>query len=193
MTPSESLAGGFRRLHADLVARLRGWDAPDAGQAEIRDAFLGHLARHPDAMAKAGPPAHFTAGTLVVNRSLDAVLLTHHRRAGLWLQFGGHFESSDLDVVATATREAEEESGIPLLVEPDLIDLNRHTLLGDFGRCTEHLDVRFVTIVPDAATPTVSDESHDVRWWPIGALPTDAGDDLATLIERAVALVRTRV
>ena len=34
-----------------------------------------------------------------------------------------------------------------------------------------HLDVRYVAVAPQGATPVVSEESTDVRWWPVDALP----------------------
>lgn len=190
MTPQDSLPGGFRRLHDDLIGRLRDWEPPDGRQEALTLDFLEHLARHPDAMSKGGPRSHFTASALVVNTSLDAVLLTHHRRAGLWFQFGGHFDAADEDVPAAAAREAQEESGIALVLEPVIVELSRHTLAGDFGRCHEHLDIRYVAQVDDAAHPRVSAESHDVQWWPIETLPPDSAADLPQFVTRAVARFR---
>lgn len=47
-----------------------------------------------------------------------------------------------------------------------------------------HLDVRFLAVADDGAEPAVSDESLDVRWWPVDALPDD---DLADLVALALA------
>jgi hypothetical protein len=47
-----------------------------------------------------------------------------------------------------------------------------------------HLDVRFVAIADDHAEHSVSDESLDVRWWPVDALPDD---DLTELVALALA------
>ena len=51
-----------------------------------------------------------------------------------------------------------------------------------------HLDVRFVAVAPDGAAHAVSEESLDVRWWPVDALP-DPEPDLVEL----VALARARI
>ena len=66
----------------------------------------------------------------------------------MWLQFGGHFEPGDESVLAAATREAREESGIAdLVLHPQLVHLDRHALLASgFGRCSEHLDLRYVGV-----------------------------------------------
>ena len=103
------------------------------------------------------------------------MLLTHHPKARLWLQFGGHFEEGDASVWHGAAREALEESGIDSLsVLPDIVDLSRHALAASFGRCREHLDVRFAAIAPADAGHRVSAESLDVRWWPADRLPDGA-------------------
>ena len=49
--------------------------------------------------------------------------------------------------------------------ETALALFDRHALAGDFGTCREHLDVRFVAVVPRGEQPAVSEESLDVRWW----------------------------
>lgn len=145
--------------------------------------YLAHLAAHPDAMSKTGPPAHFTASCLVLDRTGSRALLTLHKKAHAWFQFGGHFEPGDVNAHATAQREAREESGITtLVVRPELVQLDRHQLVGSFGRCREHLDLRFVAIAEDDATHEVSDESFDVRWWPTDALPEDSRVELQPLV-----------
>lgn len=178
-------------LHASAVQLLTDWPAPSPAQDALRRDYLAHLAAHPDAMAKSGPPAHLTASCMVLDAALENVLLTLHRKGGFWVQFGGHCEPGDADLPAAALREALEESGLPgdqlrLLSVP--VDLDRHALPAQFGRCTEHLDVAFVALAPDGATPVVSDESDDVAWWPLAALPDGIVADLPPRLERAVTL-----
>jgi hypothetical protein len=47
-----------------------------------------------------------------------------------------------------------------------------------------HLDVRFAALAPDGAEFGASEESLDVRWWPLDGLP-DLEDEMRTLIGRA--------
>lgn len=186
------LVAAFAHLHADAVARLTEWAAPSGPQERLRRGFLDHLAAHPDGVARAGPPAHLTASCLVLDGTASRVLLTHHRKADAWLQFGGHLEPGDPTVHAAAARETREESGMrDATPRPWILHLDRHDLGCAFGRCRTHLDVRYVAVA-DASTPyAVSPESHDVRWF--------AEDDVAEkapsvlpLLAAACRLLRSR-
>ena len=180
---SDAVAAAFAPLHADAVDVLTTWDAPDAGQSRLRDTYLELLAAHADGVAKAGPPAHLTASCVVLDPGGTQVLLTLHRRANAWFQFGGHLETGDVSLWAAARREAREESGIAELEPlPHPVQLDRHVLVGAFGSCREHLDVRYAAVAPRGARPAVSTESHDVRWWPVDALPEGTRAELAPLV-----------
>jgi 8-oxo-dGTP pyrophosphatase MutT (NUDIX family) len=165
---------------------LRAYEPTDRQQEGLRLEYLAFLADHPDGLWKSGPPAHLTASCLVLDEPLERVLLTHHRRARRWFQFGGHLEPADTSVRAAAAREAREESGIERLrVTPVPVHLDRHTLVGDFGRCREHLDIRYAATAPVGAEPVVSGESLDVRWWPVDGLPASHGEELGGLVAAA--------
>ncbi len=180
------LAGRFAHLRADALDVLECWPAPDAGQDRLRHEYVEHLRAHPDGVAKQGPPVHLTASCLVLSADGEHALLTHHRRAGRWFQFGGHLEPTDTCLWSAARREAREESGIADLDPlPRPVHLDRHALAGDFGRCREHLDVRYAALAPPGALPGVSGESLDVRWWPVGDLPEDTRAELAPLVSLA--------
>ena len=182
-------------LHADALALLTGWSAPSPAQDVVRRRYVAHLAAHPDGLSRACRPDHLTASTVVLSNDLDRVLLTLHAKAHRWFQLGGHVEDDDASLLAAATREATEESGLPgLRLDPVPVQLSEHAVpfcrlpgVPDDGRTVHHLDVRFVAIAPAGAVHAVSDESLDVRWWPVGALP-DPDADLVEL----VALARTR-
>jgi 8-oxo-dGTP pyrophosphatase MutT (NUDIX family) len=186
LAPAEAVPAPYARLHARAEALLASWTAPDVVQEARRQDFLAHLAAHPGAMWKQGPQAHLTASVLVLDAAGEHVLLTLHRKARAWFQFGGHHEPADVDPHAAATREGREESGISdLVVSPGLVELDRHALVGSFGRCREHLDLRFAAVAPEGARHVVSEESLDVRWWPVAQLPGSAGADLGRLVEAA--------
>ncbi len=183
-------------LHADAVAVLSSWTVPSPAQAALRDGYLLHLRTHPDGIWRDGPPAHLTASCFVLDPAAERVLLTLHRRGGFWVQFGGHLETDDATLADAALREAREESGVDdlrllPLGDPVPVDLDRHALSARFGRCGEHLDVAYVALAPADAAPVVSEESDDVAWWPVDALPPDVVADLPPRLDRVVDLVRT--
>lgn len=168
----------------DAVALLTTYAPADREQAGWRDAYLRAL-DDDRAVFKAGPPVHLTASCIVLDADGERVLLTMHSKARRWLQFGGHIEIGDPSVHAAAAREVGEESGVDgIVVDPRVVELHRHALSSRFGRCAEHLDVRFVGWAPPAAEPVCSAESLDVRWWSLSDLPADVADELGPLIAR---------
>ena len=173
-------------LHASTVAALTGWAAPDPGQDALRHAVLAFLQARPDACERACAPGHITASTLVLSDAADEILLTLHPRLGRWVQLGGHCEDVDADIVAAALREATEESGITgLRVDPELVAIHVHPLTCSLGVPTRHLDLQFVAHAPAGADFAISDESLDLRWWPIDDLPDGSDAGLAMLVAAA--------
>jgi 8-oxo-dGTP pyrophosphatase MutT (NUDIX family) len=161
-------------LHDDALTVLTGWAAPDADQERLRLEFVAHLHAHPDALRRSCRPDHLTASTLVLSADHSEVLLTLHAKAGRWFQMGGHCEPQDSSLAGAALREAAEESGIAnLAIDPRPVHLDAHDVpfcgAGD-GR---HLDVRFLAVAPPGTAPAATEESLEVRWWPVTALPTD--------------------
>ena len=174
-------------LHASALETLRGWVAPDAAQEELRRAYVRHLLDHDDGMLATCVPTHLTASALVLDATGERVLLTHHRKGGFWAQFGGHVEEADHSLADAALREGREESGVPglRLLGDGPVQLDAHELSSAFGRCGTHLDVRYAAVAPPGAEPVVSAESHDVRWFPVDAMPPGAVADLGALVRRA--------
>jgi len=176
-------------LHDSAVALLSHWSAPDEQQDGVRRQLLAHLAAHDDAMWRSCPVGHLTGSTLVVDATGTQALFTLHPKIGRWLQMGGHCEPGDGDLEATARREAVEESGIDgLVLLPGPVDLDIHSLQCPKGPANRPLDVRWLAVAPADATARPSDDSPELRWFPLDAPPPDA--DESTL--RLVRLARTR-
>jgi 8-oxo-dGTP pyrophosphatase MutT (NUDIX family) len=196
---SAPATGSRHRLHADALATLRSWTAPGPGQEALRTAYVEHLAQHPDGAERGCFPDHLTAGTLVHSPDGREVLLNLHRKARRWFAFGGHIEPGDETVAGAALREAVEESGIPdLVLDRVPVHLDRHQVdfcvpPGSPGRArgkVRHLDVRYCAVAPAGSRHAVSEESLDVRWWPVHDLPTTLEDEMHTLIALSRARLR---
>jgi len=172
---------------------LSTWIGPDDDQAALRAAYRAFVARQGEAAARRdGGPEHLTASAFVFSADLTHVLLCYHRKGRFWVQLGGHVEPGDLSVPDAALREAREESGLTgvhlLTTEP--ADLNRHELASAFGACRAHWDVGYVAVASTTDRVVVSDESEDVRWFPVDALPDDAPGDQASRVAYAVGRAR---
>lgn len=160
---------------AAAAAALVEWRGDGPEQESLRHAVLAFLdARPDDACDRSCVPGHLTASAFVLDAAGGATLLTLHPRVGRWLQLGGHCEAEDPTLVAAALREATEESGIAgLVIDPRPLRVDVHPLTCSLGLPTRHLDVQFLVRAPVGATATISDESDDLRWWPLTELPTD--------------------
>lgn len=174
-------------LHADAVRVLRGWHHEDPAQLALRDAYLGHLEAHADAMRRECRIGHLTASALVMRASRDAVLLTLHPKVGRWLQLGGHCEPGDGSLAAAALREAVEESGIAIdRVSAAPVRLDRHPV-PCAGGMSEHLDVQYAAFVADDTIAVISEESDDLRWFAVDALPPGTDASVRALVRDALA------
>jgi 8-oxo-dGTP pyrophosphatase MutT (NUDIX family) len=121
---------------------------------------------------------HFTASCWLVDRAARRVLLTHHRKLGLWLQLGGHADGQR-ELHWAALREAEEESGLSgLQVVNAIFDLDRHWIPEHKTVPAHwHYDVRYVVHAGDDEAYAVSEESLDLAWRDIAELADDAAAD----------------
>ncbi len=157
---------------AVAAGELAAWQPEDTDQRALKYALLAYLDARPDACDRSCVPGHLTASALVIDASGRNAVLTLHSRLKRWLQLGGHCEPDDATLVAAALREAGEESGIAgLVIDPVPLRVDVHPLTCSLGVPTRHLDVQFLVRAPAAAQPVISDESDDVAWWPLDALP----------------------
>ncbi len=144
----------------------------------------------PEPLSRSQPAAHFTGSAVVSDGT--RVALVQHRKLGRWLQPGGHVEPADGDdLLATALREAEEETGcrvVPHPAAPRPLDVDVHPIP---SRGTEpahlHLDVRFLVLTdtPEALRGDPQ-QSSNVRWFELDeAIHRAASPELKRLLSKA--------
>jgi 8-oxo-dGTP pyrophosphatase MutT (NUDIX family) len=165
-------------LYDDAVLVLKGYE----DQSDLRQAYLDHLAEHPDGLWKACHAGHITASALVVDPEGGRVLLTLHKKLRMWLQMGGHCEPGDASLAAAALREATEESGVSglSLLAGGPVRLDRHPIPAP---CHWHFDVQYAVLAPADAVHAVSAESLDVRWFGYEEVPEVADESVVRLLE----------
>jgi len=162
-----------RALALALVDYRQRWPGETA-VAHFQEFLVGQA----DAFEREFAIGHFTGSAWLVSADGSRVLLTHHRKLGLWLQLGGHADG-DTDLMRVALREAEEESGLDgLTVEAEIFDLDRHCIP---ARGTDpehwHYDVRFVVRAGANDAFVVSDESDALAWREIAEVARDETAD----------------
>jgi coenzyme F420-0:L-glutamate ligase len=186
----QALAGAAEPppAHLDAVAVLSAYNDPEPDQMSLALAFRSYLDARPDATDRSCRAGHLTASTVVLDAAGERVLLTLHPRIGAWVPLGGHLEPGDATLVAAAAREAAEESGIGgLVLNPTPLHLDVHPVTCSLGVPTRHFDVSYLAVAPAGAVEVRSDESDDLRWFPVGALPPAAAADVPIVVGRAVA------
>jgi len=163
---------------AALTASFDDYRARWPEEAGVVAHFIALLGDRADAFARERLGGHFTASAWLVDRTGRRVLLTHHRKLGLWLQLGGHADG-DRDLARVALKEAEEESGLTgLSVDPVIFDLDRHRIPAHKSVPEHwHYDARYVVHAGDSEDFVVSDESHALAWREIAVLVDDVGAD----------------
>ncbi|WP_455205471.1 NUDIX hydrolase [Kaarinaea lacus] len=120
-------------------------------------------------------PAHVTGSAWVVNPDRTHVLMLHHRKHDQWFQPGGHADG-DADILRVALRETAEESGLEAdhihLLQEGIFDLDIHTIPAtpSFSQ-HDHIDVRFLVEIDHALPIPGNDESHEILWVPLEAVP----------------------
>lgn len=171
---------------------------PDEGATVERIRTL--VEAHADCFERSCLPGHVTGSAWIVSHDGGSALLVHHRKLNRWLQPGGHADG-EADVSAVAVREALEESGIAglRLVDRAPFDIDVHVIPARPAKGGlpgepehEHHDLRFLVVAPQHARPTVSDESHDVRWVDLDRLRDFTDEESVLRLARKAALLLKR-
>jgi 8-oxo-dGTP pyrophosphatase MutT (NUDIX family) len=179
-----------------LIAGLAHHAAADAEEEVSLLRMLRFLALSPDPFGRGNPEGHITGSAVIGRPDGSAFLLVHHRKLDRWLQPGGHTDAADADVLATALREAREETGLFALT-PALngrpFDVDVHAIPERPGEPAHwHFDLRHLaTTLETAASAAQADEVAGVRWFTLDeALAEGVDASLARALSKAHRLLR---
>ncbi len=176
-----------------LLDLLAGHVAADAAEADSLARIRALVRDTPAPFDRAQhAPGHLTASAVVVCPERRRAALILHRKLGLWLQPGGHFEPGEVDPLAAARREAQEEIGVdsaPFGAGPLLLDVDVHPIPARRDEPAHlHFDLRFLLVARSSAA-SAGDGADAFQW----VTPDQAAaKDLDPGLRRALAKVPWR-
>ena len=166
-------------MRAALLSDLERYHAADPRERAMLEQLRAFVASQAACFERTLAIGHVTGSAWVVDRELEAAILTHHRKLDRWLQLGGHADG-DGDLRRVALREAREESGLEDIVPASagIYDVDVHSIPARGAEPAHlHYDVRFAFYAERSARPIPSDESHEVAWISLKDLPRYRVDD----------------
>lgn len=177
-------------LHASALAILADPSTARTSDAAAHADFAAYLALDPAPLLREDGPSHITGSCFVFSPDRAQTLLVFHTKGQFWVQPGGHLDDGDASLQAAALRELTEETGTTPDSDTPVIgyDLDHHELSSRFGVCRSHLDIGVAVTVDPAATLALSDESEDVRWWPVDALPENSAPSIPRRLKGFLSL-----
>lgn len=172
--------------------------------ATVASTVAAYVAAHPDeepsleallyAVGAARPvtdrktmPLHVTCAAVAVTPD-RRVLQVLHNRLDLWLPPGGHIETADTSLAATALREMAEETGVDpssvTAVSDEPFDIAAHRIPErlDKGEPAHiHYDLRYLVRLPEQPATIEPAEVRAVRWLALAELNGRLGGKLERL------------
>ncbi len=152
---------------SDALILLERYDPIDENELIAKRFIYDFVRQNVNYWSRSTLNGHLTASAWITNQQQNQAVLLHHKKLDIWVQPGGHIDSSDESLQAASLREAQEETGLKQLkiTSTDIFDLDIHLIP---ARKLEpehwHLDVRFL-FVAEQPHLEVSQESNAVVWF----------------------------
>ena len=152
----------------DLIRALEAHNALDKDEAKHIVATIRLIETTSDCFYRHEMRGHVTGAGLLLSRDGSKILMNHHATLQRWLPFGGHADGSE-DILAVATREVFEESGIAdfKMVSGGIFDVDVHLIPANPKKGEPdhyHHDCLFLFQCTTSEEPVISDESGELRW-----------------------------
>ena len=156
----------------ELILRIRGYipynEQEEADQKEI----LRRLESGEDLITRENKSAHLTASAWVTDPARSRILMAYHNLYHSWSWLGGHADG-EYDLLKTAIKEVQEESGItrvrPLsgeIYSLEILTVDGHEKRGEYISSHLHLNLTYLLEAdPQEAVRIKPDENSGVAWF----------------------------
>ena len=179
-----------------LLEQLKRYAQAHVEQANTARRIVALIEAHVDCFDRTCKPGHITASAWVTSADRRRHLLVHHRKLNKWLQPGGHADG-DPDAAAVALREVAEETGLeeirlhgdsPFDIDVHQIPARRDIHGSIVEDAHEHHDIRFLCLANCEQALSISEESHDVRWFSETEVRSVTGEpSVLRMLDKALA------
>jgi len=191
----------FMHSKEALIALLIQYRELFPGEQEGIKLYAGYLDRNDTGSlyTRKNFDGHITTSAFIIDRNKKEMLLLRHKSLNRWLQPGGHTEG-DVSLVASALREAVEETGISaeellyIAVHENSdvpFDIDSHYIPANPKKEEDghyHHDQRYVFAYTGERNNTYNtDEATGMQWVSYDTLQTD--DTFAAVIRKILATI----
>ena len=127
-----------------------------------------------DILTRENEFAHITSSGVILNESIDKMLMIHHNIYNTWAWTGGHADGEE-DLLYLSIKEAKEETGVKDIkaISEDIMSLDimsvvKHMKNGKAIASHMHLNAAYALIADETQELFVKeDENSDVSWVPV--------------------------
>lgn len=149
-----------------LLKELKKYKPFDKREKEDVNKTLQFLENNSNCYDRSNKIGHITAGAFICDESGN-ILLNHHKKSGMWFQFGGHSDGEE-NSLNVARREVMEEAGITdfMLGKDSIFDVAVMKIPYSEKKNEPehwHYDINFLFIV-DNHNYEISNESVEIKW-----------------------------
>ena len=148
------------------LEELKKYKPFDKREKEDLNKTLRFLENNSNCYDRSNKIGHITAGAFICDKSGN-ILLNHHKKSGMWFQFGGHSDGEE-NSLNVARREVMEEAGITdfMLGKDSIFDVAVMKIPYSAKKNEPehwHYDINFLFIV-DNHNYEISNESVEIKW-----------------------------
>ena len=162
----------------------------DEQEEQDKEQILNFINNYDDVLTRNNIIGHFSGSAFVVNKQRTKMLVVYHNIFDGWIYPGGHADGNE-DLLSTAVREVEEETGLKVkILDNDIysiqsVAIKGHIKNGKYVSPHLHFDVLYI-MEADDSIPLVyrEDESKGVKWIPLEEADSDIICDFIRPIHR---------